>query len=131
MRGRQPTFRELSELKYAEAVLDEALRLYPPFSFIAREAIRDVELGGYQIPKGTAMGFVGWTIHRDPRHWPNPDAFEPERHSAENRRDRAKCAFIAFGYGQRRCLGERVGRMEGMLMLLTRSGETWQPRRAP
>ena len=63
------------------------------------------------------MGFVGWTIHRDPRHWPNPDAFEPERHSAENRRDRAKCAFIAFGYGQRRCLGERVGRMEGMLML--------------
>lgn len=115
--GRQPTFRELSELKYAEGVLDEALRLYPPFSFIGREAIRDVELGGYQIPKGTAMGFVGWTIHRDPQHWPNPEVFEPERHNPENRRDRAKCAFIAFGYGQRRCIGERVGRMEGLLML--------------
>jgi cytochrome P450 len=115
--GRAPTFRELSELKYAEGVLDEALRLYPPFSFIGREAIRDVELGGYRIPKGTALGFVGWTIHRDPQHWPNPEAFEPERHSPENRRDRAKCAFIAFGYGQRRCIGERVGRMEGLLML--------------
>lgn len=115
--GRLPTFRELSELKYAEGVLDEALRLYPPFSFIAREAIRDAELGGYHIPKGTAMGFVGWTIHRDPHHWPSPETFEPERHSAENRRDRAKCAFIAFGYGQRRCIGERVGRMEGLLML--------------
>lgn len=115
--SRAPTIRELSELRYAEGVLDEALRLYPPFSFIGREAIRDVELGGYQIPKGTAMGFVGWTIHRDPQHWPNPEAFEPERHSPENRRDRAKCAFIAFGYGQRRCIGERVGRMEGLLML--------------
>lgn len=115
--GRPPTFRDLSKLKYAEGVLDEALRLYPPFSFIGRETLRDVELGGYRIPKGTAMGFVGWTIHRDPRHWPNPEAFEPERHSPENRRDRAKCAFIAFGYGQRRCLGERVGRMEGLLML--------------
>jgi cytochrome P450 len=115
--GRLPTFRELSELKYAEWVLDEAMRLYPPFSFIGRETLRDVALGGYQIPKGTAMGFVGWTIHRDPRHWPDPETFEPERHSPENRRDRAKCAFIAFGHGQRRCLGERVGRMEGLLML--------------
>lgn len=115
--GRPPTYRDLSDLKYAEGVLDEALRLYPPFSFIGRETLRDVELGGYQIPKGTPMGFVGWTIHRDPRHWPNPEVFEPERHSRENRRDRAKCAFVAFGYGQRRCLGERVGRMEGLLML--------------
>lgn len=115
--GQPPTFRSLSELKYVEGVLDEALRLYPPFSFVGREALREVELGGYLIPKGTPLGFVGWTIHRDPRDWPDPEVFEPNRHSPENRRERAKCAFVAFGYGQRRCLGERVGRMEGLLAL--------------
>jgi enediyne biosynthesis protein E7 len=114
---RMPTFQDLGELKYTEMVLDEALRLYPPFSFIGRETLRDVELGGFKVPKGTPLGFVGWTIHRDPDHWPEPEAFEPERHTPENKKARAKCAFVAFGYGQRRCIGERVGRMEGLLML--------------
>lgn len=117
LEGRTPTFQDLAKLEYTEMVLDEALRLYPPFSFVGREAIEDVELGGYFIAKGTPLGFVGWTIHRDPRDWPDPLVFEPERHSRDLKKARSKCAFLAFGYGQRRCTGERVGRMEGLLML--------------
>jgi cytochrome P450 len=115
--GRAPTFQDLAKLEYTEMVLDEALRLYPPFSYIGREALEDVELGGYLVPKGSSLAFVGWTIHRNPKDWPDPEVFEPERHTREARAKRGKCAFVAFGYGQRRCTGERVGRMEGLLML--------------
>jgi len=114
---RPPTWQDLAKLEYTDMVLDEALRLYPPFPFIGREAKVDTGLDGYEIKKGTTLGFVGWTVHRDPRHWPEPEKFLPERHSRDNKRERAKCAFLAFGYGQRRCIGERVGRMEGLLML--------------
>jgi cytochrome P450 len=115
--GRMPTFEDLGRLEYTEMVLDEALRLYPPFIFVGREALEDVELGGYAVPKGTSLGFVGWTIHRDPAEWPDPEAFLPERHTRELKKTRSRCAFVAFGYGQRRCTGERVGRMESLLML--------------
>ncbi|MDB5969992.1 MAG: cytochrome [Hydrocarboniphaga sp.] len=117
LQGRVPTWADLAKLEYTEMVLDEALRLYPPFLFIGREALVDTSLEGYEISKGTSLGFVAWTVHRDPRLWPDPERFEPERHSKEQKRSRAKCAFLSFGHGQRRCVGERVGRMEGLLML--------------
>ena len=117
LQGREPEFQDLNKLKYVEMVLDEAMRLYPMFPFIEREAVADTTLGEYHIPKGTTLGFVGWTTHRDPKHWPNPESFEPERHSPEQRKGRARCSLVSFGYGKRRCLGERVGRMESMLML--------------
>jgi cytochrome P450 len=118
LEGRLPTYQDIAKLKYTEMVLDEAMRLYPMFPFVGRETISDTVLDGYDIPKGTSMGFVAWTTHRDPRHWPEPDKFIPERHTVEARKSRPKCAQVSFGYGQRRCIGERVGRMESMLMLV-------------
>lgn len=117
LEGRQPTWEDLRKLEYTEMVLEEAMRLYPPFAFIGRETLEDTELRGYQIPRGTPLGFVGWTIHRNPTDWPDPESFIPERHTRELQRSRNKCAFLAFSYGQRRCTGERVGRMEGVLLL--------------
>ncbi|MDP1631247.1 MAG: cytochrome P450 [Caulobacter sp.] len=117
LEGRPPTFQDLSKLEYTEMVLDEAMRLYPAFPFIGRESLVDTEIAGYPVPKGTALGFVAWTVHRDPRHWPEPDKFIPERHTKAEKKVRAKCALLSFGYGHRRCIGERVGRMEGLLML--------------
>ncbi len=114
---RRPTFQDLDKLDYARMVFDEAMRLYPAFSFVGREALVDTEIGGYPINKGTSLAFVGWTIHRDPRWWPSPEEFIPERHTKEAMKDRPKCSIVSFGYGQRRCIGERVGRMEGTLML--------------
>jgi cytochrome P450 len=118
LQGRDPEFADLNRLKYTEMVLDEAMRLYPMFPFIEREAVQDTQLGEYAIPRGTTLGFVGWTTHRDPANWPSPESFIPERHAAENKKGRPRCALISFGYGTRRCLGERVGRMESMLMLV-------------
>lgn len=117
LKGRSPTYQDLAKLEYTEMVLDEAMRLYPPFPFIGREVLADTSIGGFDVKKGTSLGFVGWTVHRDPLHWPEPEKFIPERHTKELKQTRSKCSFITFGYGKRRCIGERVGRMEGVLML--------------
>ena len=113
-----PTFMDLGKLQYCNNVLDEALRLYPAFTFLGREAKIDTEIGGFAIEKGTPLGFVAWTVHRDQRYWVEPDKFLPERHSKDAKKGRPKCALLSFGYGQRRCIGERVGRMESLLMLV-------------
>jgi cytochrome P450 len=115
--GRRPTYADLQKLDYTGWVLDEAMRLYPAFPFIGREAREDVVIAGYDIARGSSLGFVAWTTHRDPAIWPEPERFLPERHNREARAARPKCAYLSFGYGQRRCIGERVGRMEGLLML--------------
>lgn len=115
--GRRPEFADLDSLEYTSSVLDEAMRLYPPFSFVGREAMKGMQIGGYEIAKGQQLGFVGWTIHREAANWPDPEKVDPERHSAEMRKQRARCSFLSFGYGKRRCIGERVGRMEATLML--------------
>ena len=91
--------------------------MYPAFSFLAREALKDTQIRGFPITAGTTIAFPGWTIHRNTEHWDDPDEFMPERHDKDTKRGRAKCAFIPFGYGQRRCIGERVARMEAILML--------------
>lgn len=114
---RRPTFADLDSLDYTSNVIDEAMRLYPPFSFVGREAMKDMEIGGYRIRKGQQLGFVGWTIHREPSNWPDPERADPERHTSAERKQRARCSFVSFGYGKRRCIGERVGRMESTLML--------------
>lgn len=115
--GRVPTYQDLEQLEYCRMVFDEAMRLYPAFSYIGRSATTDTRIGQYDIKAGTSIAFVAWTIHRDPRFWPEPEKFIPERHSKEQMKDRPKCSIVSFGYGQRRCIGERVGRMEGTLML--------------
>lgn len=114
---RVPTYQDLDQLEYCRMVFDETMRLFPAFTYIGRSAIADTMIGNYPIPAGTSLGFVAWTIHRDPRFWPNPEKFIPERHTKEGMKSRPKCSIVSFGYGQRRCIGERVGRMEGTLML--------------
>ena len=117
LEGRVPTFQELERLEYTKGVFDEALRLRTNGVTLSREAVKDTELGGYLVSKGERIGIVPYVIHRDPRDWPDPETFDPAHHTKERRAQRNKCAFLAFGYGERRCIGERVGRMEAMLML--------------
>lgn len=115
--GRRPTFQDLDKLDYCRMVFDETMRLYPAFTYIGRDAIADTQIAGFPVKAGTSLAFVGWTIHRDPSIWPDPEKFIPERHIREEMANRPRCAIVSFGYGQRRCIGERVGRMEGTLML--------------
>lgn len=114
---RRPTFADLERLQYTQGVIDEAMRLYPPFVFLQREAIKDFQLGGYSMRKGQQLAFFAHGIHREEKNWPQPERVDPLRHRPDLRKERERCAYLPFGYGKRRCLGSRVGQMESLLMV--------------
>jgi len=118
---RLPGAADLPRLPYTEAVVKEGLRLYPPAYVIGRESLKDCELGGYRCPAGTTIYFAPWVLHRDPRFFPDPERFRPERwmESGGSTSKLPKYAYIPFGGGPRICIGERFAMMEGVLVLAT------------
>ena len=77
--GRAPAASDLPRLRYAEQVVTEAMRLYPPAWGFGREALVDCEIDGYAIPAGTTVIISPWVLHRDPRYFEGPMEFRPER----------------------------------------------------
>jgi cytochrome P450 len=106
-------------LPYTRMVLAESMRLYPPAWGIGRRAIEDVEIGGYTIPSGTVVIFSQYLLHNDPRFFPEPERFDPDRWLPERQHGRPKFAYFPFGGGNRICIGESFAWMEGILLLAT------------
>ncbi len=77
--GRLPTVEDIPALRYTEMVVAETMRLYPPAWTVGRLAIEDHEVGGYLIPKGSLVLLSQYVVHRDPRFFPDPERFDPER----------------------------------------------------
>ncbi|KAL3188742.1 hypothetical protein MRX96_022245 [Rhipicephalus microplus] len=98
-----------SRMKYLRSVLDETLRIYPPgTAFTTRRAINDFEYNGVKYKAGTSIMAPTFNIHMDPRYWPEPHKFDPERFFDENVASRACIAYQPFGAGPRNCVGERL-----------------------
>jgi cytochrome P450 len=119
--ARPPTFTDLDALVYTEQVINESMRLYPPVWMIERAAVSDDQLGDppCRIPKGTIVGVCPWTLHRNPRLWANPEAFDPERFTPTRAAERPRYAFLPFGAGPRMCIGNGFAMMEAKLLLAT------------
>jgi len=116
--GRVPTLEDLMRMPYTRMVMDEALRLYPPAWLIMRENLEDDEIGGYRIPKGYTLMIPVYTIHHDPKLWPEPDAFKPERFSKENAKTHHRFSYFPFGGGPRQCIGNNFALMEMQLIIV-------------
>jgi cytochrome P450 len=114
---RDATFEDLEHLKFAEAVLLEAMRLYPPAWGMGREAVKDVEIGGYRLPKGSTLFISQWVVHRDPSLFEEADQFRPERWANDLERRLPRFAYFPFGGGPRVCIGNRFAMMEATLVL--------------
>ncbi|MGA2595635.1 MAG: cytochrome P450 [Bryobacteraceae bacterium] len=127
---REPSFEDLPQLRYTEMVLAEAMRLYPPAWGVGRKAIEACEIGGYELPPGGIVIMSPYVMHRDPRWFPEPDSFDPERWTPEARDARPKFSYFPFGGGSRLCIGERFAWMEGTLMLAT-IAQKWRLRLVP
>jgi cytochrome P450 len=109
----------LPRLRYARMVIDECLRLHPPFWFENRNTMHDVELGGHKIPKGSMIAFSRYSLHRHPDFWSDPDQFNPDRQDPDALENpRSSYAQIPFGGGPRICIGVNFAIME-MIVTLT------------
>jgi cytochrome P450 len=130
---RAPTVADLPRLRYAEHVITEALRLYPPVWAISREALADCRIGGRHVPRGSLLTISPWVLHRDSRFFDEPEEYRPERWAespiesegltADSRHTPAKrlprFAFFPFGGGPRVCIGNTFAMMEAVLVLAT------------
>ncbi|HLY02292.1 MAG TPA: cytochrome P450 [Candidatus Cybelea sp.] len=103
--------------EYLTQVVKEVLRLYPPAWIIGREALRDVTLSdGSCIPATTTVFMVPLLLHRKPQYFTNPDAFEPDRWLES---EPPPFAYIPFGGGARRCIGDEFALRETTIVLET------------
>jgi cytochrome P450 len=115
--GRTPALADLEGLRFTEAVVLESMRLYPPAWAMAREAMTDVEIGGWRYPKGAEFVISPWVVHRDARTFQEPEAFRPERWADDLARRLPRFAYFPFGGGPRVCIGNRFAMMEAKLVL--------------
>jgi cytochrome P450 len=119
LQGRLPTFDDVPRLRYVEMVLAESLRLFPPAWAMGRYARADFQLGEYVLPAKTTVLISQFITHRDPRFFPDPLRFHPERFTPEAKAHRSKLTYFPFGAGVRQCIGESFAWMEGVLLLAT------------
>lgn len=99
------------------AAYDEMLRLYPPAFIVGRQASKHSDFETLHFNPGDRVQVAIFMIHRDPKLWPDPGAFDPTRFLPENRAGRDPFAYIPFGAGQRICVGLALAKMEGLEVL--------------
>lgn len=115
--NRPPGLADLERLRFTEMVLQETMRLYPPAWALGRRATREIEVGGYRLPKGAEFVMSTWVVHRDPRRFDEPESFRPERWDGDLAQRLPRFAYFPFGGGPRVCIGNRFAMMEAKLVL--------------
>lgn len=101
-----PGFSDLERLPYIRQVTEEALRHFPPVWLFSRKAIEADSLGEYEIPAGADIFISPYYLHRHGNYWPDPEKYDPERFSTENKKAQHKFSYIPFSAGPRRCIGD-------------------------
>ncbi|XP_036325016.1 probable cytochrome P450 9f2 [Rhagoletis pomonella] len=119
--GKRLTYEDLQGMKYLEMVVNETLRKWPPIITLNRICTKDFlfEADGerMEIKKGEVILVPVSGIHRDPQYYPNPDSFDPERFSAENKDQIKPFTFLPFGEGPRNCIASRFATLEAKAIL--------------
>jgi cytochrome P450 len=114
---RLPTTADLPKLRYADQVIKESMRLYPPVSIFGREAVKDCAIGDYSIPEGCVVLISQWVLHRSPKYFEQPEQFLPERWQDNLEKQLPRGVYIPFGNGPRICIGKGFAVMEAILLL--------------
>lgn len=116
---RIPTTQDIPRLEYTEKVVRESMRLYPPAWTLGRQAINDYNVNDYVIPAKSIILMSQYVMHRNPKYFPNPELFYPERWTKEAKVQLPRFSYFPFGGGIRGCIGEAFAWMEGILIVAT------------
>ncbi|XP_024886574.1 cytochrome P450 9e2-like [Temnothorax curvispinosus] len=118
------SYESLSKMSYMDMVISETLRKYPPVIFIDRLCTKEYELPPSQpgcknviVKPDNVLMFPVYALHRDPAYFPNPDKFDPERFSEENKDNIVPYTYMPFGHGPRKCIGNRFALMETKILI--------------
>ncbi|XP_039496667.1 probable cytochrome P450 4s3 [Drosophila santomea] len=103
--------REKESMPYLEAVIKETLRIYPSVPFFSRKVLEDLEVGKLTVPKGASISCLIYMLHRDPKNFPDPERFDPDRFLL-NEKQMHPFAFAAFSAGPRNCIGQKFAMLE-------------------
>ena len=117
--GRLPTVADVDCLPYTTRVVTESMRLYPPAWLVGRRAVNEYSIDGYPVPPRSIVVMSQWIVHRDPRHYPEPERFDPDRWTPAFKAALPRFAYFPFGGGPRQCIGESFAWMELVLVLAT------------
>lgn len=115
--ARWPSVAALSSMEFLGRVFRKSLRLYPPAWGFGRTAIHADSIGGYTIPAGGLVIISPYVMHRSPRLWDRPEAFDPDRFLPAASEGRPKFAYFPFGSGPRMCIGANLAMMEAPLIV--------------
>ncbi|XP_053113565.1 thromboxane-A synthase isoform X2 [Hemicordylus capensis] len=113
-----PDFQNIHKLPYLDMVIAETLRMYPPAFRFTREAAEDCIILGQNIPAGVIVEIAVGHLHYNPRIWPEPEKFIPERFTVEAKQQRHPFSYLPFGAGPRGCVGVKLALMEIKITLL-------------
>jgi len=130
VQGRTPSVADIASLPLVERIVTEAMRLYPPAWILGRRAIDEYAIGSYVFPPRTIFIMSPWVMHRDPRFYPQPERFDPDRWTPAFRAALPRFAYFPFGGGPRQCIGESFAWMELVLVVAT-VAQRWSLRLVP
>lgn len=117
---RQPRYADSQRLPYLRQVIQESLRLYPPaIGVFARQPKKNLEIGGFSVPKGSLVYAFSYVTHRDSRWFPEPEKFDPDRFSEDRHGQIPQFAYFPFGGGPRGCIGMHFALVEMTMVLAT------------
>ena len=112
------SYSDVPRFEFATQVIQEALRLYPPFWMIDRMAVHDDRVGDLAIPRGSTVIVFVYGAHHAQRYWQDPESFDPERFSKPNEKLHTPFTYLPFGGGPRGCIGGNYAMLQ-ILMILT------------
>ena len=111
------SYSDVPKFEFATQVIQEALRLYPPFWMVDRMAVADDRVGDLAIPQGSMVIVYVYGAHHAPRYWQNPENFDTERFTKANEKLRTPFTFLPFGGGPRGCIGGNYAMLQILMIL--------------
>jgi cytochrome P450 len=108
---------DVPKFEFTNQVIQEALRLYPPFWMIDRMAVADDRVGDIEIPRGSMVIVYVYGAHHAPRYWENPENFDTERFTKASEKARTPFTYLPFGGGPRGCIGGNYAMLQILMIL--------------